>query len=593
MTEAVLTRYDTVALRGRLLRELSIPVPVLLPDTPLREVELRFRDDPALRAVAVRTPDGPALLTRVRLEALLSGRLGYGRALLARAPLGAVVEYDGFHLDGVQPLREAAAAILAHGSREDDVLVLSPDGAAAAAPVATIFREVGMMFREIALRDPLTGLANRRMLDEHGGGLLSAGVDPDRLAVLYVDLDGFKQVNDALGHKAGDALLLAFAQRLVRTVRPVDLVGRLGGDEFAVLLSDVDETEATDVADRIVATARRPFTVHDQQVYVSASVGIATGRDVAGAVPVGAAVSALDALLHHADGAMLHAKRAGKARTSRLHVREEAGAFERRALIRGRLHEALAHGGLALHYQPKLSLHSGRVESVEALLRWTDELLGRVSPVEVIAVAEHTGQISELGEWVLRNACAQARLWHDEGRDWAVAINVSPVQLAAPGLAKSVLAAVEEAGIPPRLLQVEVTESTAVSDMSLAGQQLAELQAGGVLVHLDDFGTGYSSLAMLRRLPVSTLKIDQSIVGRIDSDEADAQLLSGVINAAHTLGLTVVAEGVERPAQIHRLRELGCDVAQGYLISRPQPAPDLIAMIDGLPRPTEVPALES
>jgi diguanylate cyclase (GGDEF)-like protein len=583
MTEAALARYDAVTLRGRLIRDLSTLVPQLPPETPLRDVERRFRDDPDLRGVAVTTAGGPALLTRFRLETLLSGRLGYGRALLARASLSVVVEDDGLHLDAEQTLRDAATAILAHGGREEDVLVLLGDGRTAVASVATIFREVGMMFREIALRDPLTGLANRRMLDEHGSELLSAGVDPDRLAVLYVDLDGFKQVNDALGHKAGDALLLAFAQRLVRSVRPTDLVGRLGGDEFAVLLSDVDEIEATEVADRIVDLAQRSFTVHGQHVYVSASVGIATGRDLVGLARLGASISPLDALLQQADGAMLHAKRAGKARTGRLSERAESSTFERRALIRSRLHEALVWGGLELHYQPKLSLGSGRIESVEALLRWHDDQLGRVSPLELIAVAEHTGQIAALGDWVLRTACAQARTWLDEGRDWAVAINVSPVQLAAPGLSRRVLDALAEAGLPARLLQVEVTESSAVSDVGLAVEQLNDLQAAGVLVHLDDFGTGYSSLARLRRLPVSTLKIDQSIVGRIDSDEADAQLLSGVINAAHTMGLTVVAEGVERQAQIDRLHELGCDIAQGYLISRPQPARELVAAVDGLP----------
>jgi diguanylate cyclase (GGDEF)-like protein len=565
--------FEQTAVRVPTLRDLSIAVPVVDASDHLREVERAFRNDPALSAVAVTSEHGTALLTRLHLETTLSGRLGFGRALLSRARVGDVVPADGpsFRVD--QGLRDVASEILAHGFRDDTVLVVDREGGVVGiVPVAVLFHEVGLVFREIALRDPLTGLPNRRMLDERGGELLAAGTDPERLAVLYVDLDGFKQVNDTLGHQAGDALLLAFSRRLARVVRPQDLVGRLGGDEFAVLLDDVDETEATEIADRIVEVAQMPFSLHDAQLQLSATVGVAMGGDLGAAASV---LRPLDALLQHADGAMLHAKRAGKARAGRLSAPEDAGASERRAMIRLRLHEALQRGLLRLHYQPKLELRSGRISSVEALVRWTDEELGPVPAGELITVAEHTGQINALGDWVLRTACAQARRWRDEGRDWSVAINVSPVQLAAPGLAARVLAAVAEAGIEPRLLQIEVTESSAVLDIDLAGQQLHELQTAGVLVHLDDFGTGYSSLAMLRRLPVSTLKIDQSIVGRIDSDEADAELVSGVISAAHILGLTVIAEGVERPSQLERLRALGCDSVQGYLIGRPQPAPEL------------------
>jgi diguanylate cyclase (GGDEF)-like protein len=577
VTEVPLPISDLTTVRVPTLRELSLLIPALTADTSLREVEQRFREDPDLRAVAVTSHRGHALLTRLRLESLLSGRLGYGRALLSRARVGDVVEFGGVYLDADQSLRDAASTLLAgpESLREEDALVLYADGRTAVAPVARIFREVGIVFREIALRDPLTGLPNRRMLDEWGNELLAAGGDPSRLAVLYVDLDGFKGVNDTLGHQAGDLLLLAFSRRIARAVRPVDVVGRLGGDEFAVLLHEVDEATATAVADRVVQAALQPFSIQDRQLYLSASVGIAVGRDL----PVAPGRSPLDALLQQADAAMLRAKRAGKARTGRLPSAAATDARSRQALIRGRLHHVLEHGGLQLHYQPKLDLRSGRIESVEALLRWTDDELGPVPPDELIPVAEHTGQITALGAWVLREACAQARIWYDEGRDWAVAINVSPVQLAATGLVHSVLEALDEAGIPPRLLQIEVTESSAVIDMALAVEQLADLQAAGVVVHLDDFGTGYSSLAMLRRLPVSTLKIDQSIVGRIDSDEADAQLLSGVIGAAHTLGLTVVAEGVERDAQLTRLRALGCDVAQGYLISRPMPPAELVGRV--------------
>ncbi|WGL51229.1 EAL domain-containing protein [Nocardioides sp. BP30] len=571
VTDSASTELATV--RVPMLRELSLPVPVVTAERRLRDVERAFRDDPDLRAVAVTSDDGTALLTRLHLETMLSGRLGFGRALLSRAAVGDIVAWNGAPFPADLPLRDVAAEILARGLRDDDVLIVDGDlEPIGIVPVAVIFREVGLVFRQIALRDQLTGLPNRRMLDERGAELLATGVDPARMAVLYVDLDGFKQVNDTLGHQAGDALLMAFSRRLARAVRPHDLAGRLGGDEFAVLLFDVDEGEATAVADRIVEVAQQPFSLHDTQLQLSATVGVAMGADLGVASSV---LSPLDALLQHADGAMLHAKRAGKARTGRLSAPEAAGAPERRALIRLRLPEALHQGRLRLHYQPKLELRTGQVTSVEALVRWTDEQLGPVSAGELVAVAENTGQINALGDWVLQTACAQARRWRDEGRNWSVAINVSPVQLAAPGLADTVLAAIAETGIGPELLQIEVTESSAVLDIDLASQQLHELQAAGVRVHLDDFGTGYSSLAMLRRLPVSTLKIDQSIVGRIDSDRADAELVSGVISAAHILGLTVIAEGVERPSQLERLRTLGCDSVQGYLIGRPQPALEL------------------
>ena len=409
------------------------------------------------------------------------------------------------------------------------------------------------------------------MLDERGAALIEAGADLDRTAVLYVDLDGFKQVNDTLGHRVGDDLLVEFASRLVASVRPGDVVGRLGGDEFAVLLTEVSDVEAMAIADRIVLVSMAPFVIDDQTVHLSASVGVALGQDVRAE----SVLTPLDVLLRHADSAMLHAKQAGKGRTERLDQPEQAALPARRAAIRRRLRIALEEATLELHYQPKLDLSTDAVTSVEALVRWTDAELGSVSPVEFIPVAEQSGQILELGRWVLRAACAQAKAWQDEGRAWAVAVNVSPVELADPHLAEHVLAEIAARDLPPHLLQVEVTESCAVADLEHAGKQLTALQDAGVHVHLDDFGTGYSSLAILRHLPVTTLKVDQSIIGRIDAHPADAQLLAGVIGAAHTLGMRVVAEGVERESQLTRLRELGCDSAQGYLICRPTPPAQL------------------
>lgn len=559
------------------LGELCRAVPSVPAAMPLRDAERLFRNDPSLRAVAVETDDGPALLTLRLLEAQLSGRLGYGRALLSRARVGDLLSENDLFFDAGRSLREAAEVLLMRRDwlREDDVLVLHSDGRTSIASVAAIFRQIGLVFRDIAMRDPLTGLPNRRMLDDRGQQLGFAGADLERLAVLYVDMDGFKQVNDSFGHRAGDDVLVAFAQRLTNCVRPHDLIGRLGGDEFAVLLADIDEDEAIDIADRIVDMARAPFPVGARQVRIGASVGVATGREVAFGDTT---LSTLDVLLHRADAAMLHAKRAGKARAATGRVDSgDAWSPSRLARISRRLQLALETGDLELHYQPKLDLRSGHVNSVEALVRWHDAELGHLAPSEFIPVAEHNGQILALGSWVLRAACAQARKWYDEGRNWAVAINVSPVQLAEGALLEDVLEAIAEADIPPHLLQIEVTETSAIDNMPLAVSQLTGLQELGVRVHLDDFGTGYSSIPRLRSLPVDTLKIDQSIVGRIDIDEADAQLLSGIIATAHALGLAVVAEGVERESQMARLRELGCDIVQGYLVSRPRPAGELKA----------------
>ncbi|MBO1751452.1 EAL domain-containing protein [Actinotalea sp. BY-33] len=549
--------------------------------TPVADVDTLFRRDERLAAVVVARPDGPALLTRTALDTELTGVFGYGRSLHFRSAVSDLDLGDQLVLTAALPLTDAAQAVLRLPAerRQESFLVLGADGTPGVVTVARIFQELSSSFREIALRDPLTGLPNRRMLDERGAEVLEHADTPrdgalaTRLAMLYVDLDGFKQVNDTLGHQAGDQLLVQFADRLVAGIRSQDLAARLGGDEFAVLLVDVTEEEAVALAERIVHLASDPFVVDGRSVHISASVGFALAEEVADE----AALTPLDVLLRHADDAMLHAKDTGKSRVARLQAPGAAVQPARHAAIRRRLRDATHRGAFTLHYQPKLELVLGQITSVEALIRWSDEELGPVAPAEFIAVAERSGQITTIGSWVLDAACAQARRWLDDGTPLRVAINVSPAQLAATDVAQEVLDTLARHGVPPDLLQVEVTEGVAVTDARSATAQLLALETAGVHIHLDDFGTGYSSLSMLRELPISTLKVDRSIVARVDTDAAERHLLAGVVNAAHALGLAVVAEGVEREAQLVQIRELGMDGAQGYLLARPVPAEELPA----------------
>jgi len=550
------------------LADLATDAAVVSAGTPAADVDRLFREDRRLRAVVVQLSDSVALLSREHLEYELSGRLGFGRSLHARATAAQLLPTDRFMLPGHISLAEAAQRILerAEGSRYEDVLVLTAQGPRVVS-VTRVFERLSMIFRHVALHDPLTGLPNRRLLDEQGSALIDADRDTARIAILYIDLDGFKMVNDTFGHRLGDQILVGFAERLRSCVRPDDVVARLGGDEFAALLVDVSEVQALAIADRIVLTATAPFVHDDQLLHLSATVGIAMASDVAHEREL----TQLDVLLRHADGAMLKAKEAGKRQVGRLNGLREAAPFARQASIRRRLQVALQEDAFSLHYQPKLDLTTGDCQSVEALLRWNDAELGMVSPAEFIPIAETTDQIHRLGRWVINEACAQAHAWLDAGTPRTIAVNISPVQLANPTIVSELIEATKSHDIPAALLRVEITEGSAIADLPRAVEQLSQLRHAGIAVDLDDFGTGYSSLAMLRHLPLAAVKIDKAIIDHIDTTPADALLVRGVIDAAHALGLSVTAEGVERPGQLQRLRELGCDTAQGYLISQPMP----------------------
>ena len=418
-----------------------------------------------------------------------------------------------------------------------------------------------------ATHDPLTGLPNRRAFAEHVERALTERRDgaPGHVAVLFVDVDDFKLVNDSLGHGAGDRLLETVADRLGAGLRPEDVVARFGGDEFVILVADVvDVADALAVAERLAATLTPPIVLDGEPRFVTASVGVA----VAGDTHLDA-----DQLLQDADVAMYRAKERGKARCEAFDDSLRAGAVRRLAL-EGGLREALANGELRLEYQPQVRLPDGRVTGVEALIRWRHPQLGTISPAEFVPMAERLGLVDEIGAWVLREACAEAMRWGRE--DVEVAVNVSPRQLVSGGFADVVRDALAGTGLKAHRLCLEITETALLADVAGTRAMLARLRALGVLLAVDDFGVGHASLRHLRQLlPVDILKIDKSFVDGVVADAEDTAIISAVVKLADGLGLECVAEGVEDATQAAVLMELGCGTGQGYHFARPM-APEAL-----------------
>lgn len=426
----------------------------------------------------------------------------------------------------------------------------------------------------LARFDPLTGLPNRQQLQD----TLELAMERrarvgGRLAVLYIDLDGFKTVNDSLGHPAGDELLVRMASRLRGRLREGDTLGRLGGDEFLVLLESVADTdEVVAVAQSLLRTVAEPLRLAGgREAYVTASIGVSLHPD-------DRSTSAVE-LLRDADAAMFRAKDDGRNRfrfyTGDLHIEAMA-----RLDMEAGLSRALARGEFMLHYQPKVSARGGQLAGVEALLRWRRLDGEMVPPATFIPLAERMGLIHAIGAWVIDEACRQLRAWLDAGiAAPRVAVNVSARQFAAGDLPEMLSAALERHHVPARCLQVEITESALVERAQDAELALRRIQALGVSVALDDFGTGYSSLGYLHRFPFDTLKIDRSFVRRIDLGPEGAALVDGIIALAHRLRLHVVAEGVESAEQARHLAEMGCDELQGWRFGRPLPADELRALV--------------
>jgi len=417
----------------------------------------------------------------------------------------------------------------------------------------------------LAQHDSLTDLPNRVLLNDRLSEAIALSSRYRRkLAVLFLDLDRFKHINDSLGHIVGDGLLQSVGRRLFTCVRSSDTVSRVGGDEFVVLLWEVKHAQdAAITADKILQVLREPHQIKKHELHITASIGIVTYPDDG---------TDAETLLKKADIAMYHAKDTGRDSYQFFKSEMNLRAMERQSL-EDNLRHAIERHELALHYQPKINLTTGTIIGVEALIRWCHPQRGFVPPGQFIAIAEDCGLIVAIGRWVLREACHQARVWQVAGLpSMCVAINISAVELRAPGFASGVRTILRETNLEPRYLELELTETVLMEDSRSVADVLKELKDIGVLLALDDFGTGYSSLSYLKRFPIDALKIDQSFVRDLSTDEDDAGIVTAVIGMGKSLHMRVVAEGVETREQLAMLQEYGCPQAQGYYFSRPVPA---------------------
>ncbi|BCY13582.1 bifunctional diguanylate cyclase/phosphodiesterase [Actinoplanes sp. L3-i22] len=423
--------------------------------------------------------------------------------------------------------------------------------------------------RHQALHDGLTGLPNRKLLlDRLEHALARARATGGPLAVFYLDLDGFKRVNDSLGHNAGDLLLRTAAERLTGALRPQDTVARLGGDEFAVLLEDADPAIVERLARDILAVLARPFLIHNREALVSVSIGV---------VPDAAAYADADEVLRNADVAMYAAKDQGKNRflTFETQMHEQ---LLNRLDQESRLRDAVHRGELRLHLQPVVGVPAGQMAGAEALVRWQDPEQGLRMPGSFIPLAEETGAIVDIDRWMLLEACRAVKQWQDDDPATApawVSVNLSAAHLEVPDLTDQVAYALTATGLPANCLVLELTETILMRDLAVTSVRLEELRALGVKIAIDDFGTGYSSLGYLRDIPVDVLKIDRSFIDGMAGNGRQQELVNAVIQLGHTLGLRVVAEGIEDASQLDLLTVMGCKFAQGYHLGRPEPAEDL------------------
>lgn len=431
----------------------------------------------------------------------------------------------------------------------------------------------------LAYHDGLTGLPNRKLLlDRLHQAIAQGRRDGHPVAVLFLDLDRFKPVNDTLGHDLGDLLLEAVADRLVRCVREADTVARHGGDEFVLVLGRAErEQDAATVARKVIEAVAAPFLLHGHELHVTASIGISLFPHDG---------ETAEALIQNADAAMYRAKRHGGSTYRFYKPAMNARNLDQLQLERS-LRRALEHDELRLYYQPQVDVQTGNTAGAEALLRWRHPQLGLLAPCRFIPLAEETGLIVPIGEWVLHTACAQARAWRQAGHDLnRICVNLSARQIRQDELVASVSHALNATGLQPDCLALEVTESSAMADASHATTALRSLKAMGCQIVVDDFGTGYSSLSHLRDFPVDMLKIDKSFVSNISTSTGDQAITQAIVAMAHSLRVIALAEGIETPEQEQFVRSLSCDEAQGFLFARPLPAGEVAGFLAAHAGPT-------
>jgi diguanylate cyclase (GGDEF)-like protein/PAS domain S-box-containing protein len=505
----------------------------------------------------------------------------YAALVCSAAETSQAFEFGVRHRDGRTLRAECLATNLLEDAAVGGVVVNMRD--------ITERKEFEAQLTYQAFHDPVTDLANRALFRDRVEHAFTRRRDRDRLmAVLFMDLDDFKTINDTFGHDAGDRLLQAVSARLKAQLRAGDTVARLGGDEFAILLEDIrDEAAASDVVEGVLEAIRAPLTLDGREVSIQCSIGIAVA-DPSGERDVAAAV---EELLRNADVAMYQAK-AGNGDTYRQFRLEMHDAVVEQIALRTDLKAAVAADQLTLAYQPVFDLRTGEIAGYEALLRWQHAVRGAVAPATFIPIAEDSGLIVPLGCWVLERACRDAvafQLAAHSPREQTVSVNISARQLQRAEIVGEVAEALRSSGLAPRRLVLEITESLLIEDVELAIERLSALRELGVRIAIDDFGTGYSSLTYIRRLPIDLLKIDKSFIDSVDADDTDGKLTSTIISLARVLELGCVAEGVERPAQAARLKELDCDFAQGFLFARPMPAAQLRDLLAAVPPATSPP----
>ncbi len=507
-----------------------------------------------------------ALADQPRVLAILCSTLDHEQAIL--------IEFRVLHRDGSEHSVEALRTNLMEDPNVRGIVLNMRDISERKAFESQLSYQ--------AFYDSVTGLANRALFRNHLQHALDRGKrDGQPIAVLFIDLDDFKTINDSLGHAAGDQVLCEVGERLRNSLRAADTAARFGGDEFAVLIEGGDRgVQPSNVAERLLRALKEPFQVQGKDILVHASIGIVV-LDVESDIDV-------DTLLRNADVAMYVAKDRGK---GRYQIYEPAmhDILIRRLELKADLQVALDHGEFALVYQPVVDLRTGAIMGVEALLRWRHPARGMVSPLEFVPLAEETGQIIQIGQWVLREACRYAvELRHDAARSLHMAVNLSARQLQDPTLLETMRRVLNETGFESSALILEITETVMMRDMDASIARLHELKALGVQLAIDDFGTGYSSLNYIRRFPVDILKIDKSFVDGIDEGGQGLALTSALIDLAVILKLRPVAEGIERIEQFERLREMGCDLGQGYFFSRPVESRELERLIaQGVPWPQD------